>query len=318
MGKRTIPREAFALHEKRSAKVKVAVVNYIKEHSKTKNPALFLSSGADSHLILFAALHAGKRPTIYSCTLDGQESQDFKGARNTAKLFGLDFVPVALPVGVKHLMSYVQMMYNEDINPGIIVNKTVVECLWPVAHMLKAAQANGHKEVLTGFNGDTWYCTLRSHKKAYLRGAYHTEVIETFRKNFIANNPDDQDPKNWQGRDPHQVMRLGWMRRYTPTIKRLIMPFNDPVLFNIMDKMDPIKEGWKPIQKAPWRLAFWEEFEKARASVYVHVPLQKGDSGIEEHFHKLLDTKLNTRGYKSTIGIYNDQLRLWRTRNTPD
>lgn len=313
MGKRVIPRELFSLHEDRAKKIRQCVMAYIKKHSKTDNPAILLSSGADSHLILFAALRLGKKPTLFSCTLAGHESQDFKGARNTAKLFGLKFVPVILPTDVQHLINYTKLLYDDRINPGLIVGKATAECTWPVAHALKAIKANGNTEVITGFGGDNWYCTLRSQKKLWLKGEYQS-VLDKYLYTSINDNKGTSTD-NWEGKDPQQVIRLRWMETFTPTIKRFIVPFSDPKLFEVMDGMDPINEGCRPIQKAPWRLAFWDEFEKARSSVYIHVPMQKGDSLIEEHFHKLLSSPLNTKGYKSTVGIYNDQLRIWRKRH---
>ena len=306
----------FAQHEDRAKAIRKCVMAYIKKHSKTDNPAVLLSSGADSHLLLFAALRLGKRPTVFSCTLAGQESQDFKGARNTAKLFGLKFVPVILPTDVEHLINYTKLLYDDRINPGLVVGKATAECTWPVAHALKAIKANGNTEVITGFGGDTWYCTLRAQKKLWLKGQYQ-DVIDKYLV-MAQNDNNGTDTGHWGGKDPQQVIRLNWMATFTPTIKKFLVPFSDPKLFKVMAGMDPIRDGCRPIQKAPWRLAFWDEFEKARASVYIHVPMQKGDSGIEEHFHILLQSRLNTKGYKSTIGIYNDQLRLWRDRHQDD
>lgn len=313
MGKRVIPREMFAQHEDRAKAIRKCVMAYVKKHSKTNTPAVLLSSGADSHLVLFAALRLGKKPTVYSCTLAGRESQDFKGARNTAKLFGLKFVPVILPTDVEHLMRYVPLLYDDRINPGFIVGKATAECTWPVAHALKAIQANGGTEVLTGFGGDSWYCTLRSQKKLWLKGEYQN-VLDSYLATAIKDN-SGTPTSQWECKDIQQVIRLNWASTFAPKVKRIVVPFSDPSLFKIMHGMDPINEGCRPIQKAPWRLAFWEEFERTRSSVYIHVPMQKGDSGIEEHFHILLKSKLNTKGYKSTVGIYNDQLRLWRERH---
>lgn len=298
MGKRKIPIEAFALHEERSRKIRKVMVDLLKEVPGDE-VAILLSSGVDSHGVLFAALEAGKTPVCYSATLDDRESQDFKGARNTAKTLGLKFVPVYLSTDVSEIYNFVsKTIYNPKVNPGITVGKALVECLWPVARIFDKIK---EKHIVTGFNGDTWYCTLRSQKKEYLKGNYANVVKQYY---TIYNSPDGI-------KEPQRIMQLGYLNQKKPGTN-LYVPYNSPRMFKVMEGMDPIKEGWKPIQKAPMRLAFWDYFELCRDSVYIHVPLQKGDSGIEEHFRKLLDTDLNTKGYKSTIGIYNDFLRKWR------
>jgi hypothetical protein len=59
----------------------------------------------------------------------------------------------------------------------------------------------------------------------------------------------------------------------------------------------------KPKQKQPILDAFPKEF--ARVKVRPHINLQLGDSGIAQHFYKLLDTDLNPGGIKSPVAIYN-------------
>ena len=311
MTKRVFPREAFAIHEERSAKIRRYLVSYVKRKVPTDTPAVFLSGGADSHLVLFAALHAGKTPTVFSCTMDDRESRDFRSARNTAKLFGLKFVPVLLPSSEERLIKYVKMMYSDELNPGLYVGKTTMECVWPVAHMMRKAYSRGHRDFLTGMGGDTWFSTIRSQRKAYLAGTYQ-KLLDHERS--IVCQPPQKSIEDWEGRDPQDVMVYSWRSRYAPD-SRYHTPFETAKMFDIMEGLEPIKEGWKPIQKAPWRLAFFEEFEKARESVFVNSPMQKGDSGIEEHFQKLLKSKLNIRGSKNAVGIYNDQLELWRARH---
>ncbi len=308
MGKRVIPREAFAQHEKRAARIRECLVDMLEE-VPAKKIAIPLSSGVDSHAILFAALEAKKQPTIYSITLDDRESQDFRGARRTSEILGLPFVPVILPTKVSEIKRFISEEIYGPINPGIVITKATAECLWPVARLFDKVT---EKAIVTGFNGDTWYCTLRSQKKVYDAegNAGYQRIVRQYFDNFNGAKMND----------PARMMQLGYLKRYKPGVK-LYVPYNDPRMFQVMKGMDPIKEGWRPIQKAPVRLAFFDYFEKCRESVYIHSPMQKGDSGIEEHFHKLLDTDLNTQGYKSTIGIYNTFLRKWQAeylrRRTP-
>ena len=73
MTKRRIPKEAFALHTERARAVRRIAIDHIKTHAKPKKVAVYLSGGADSHLVLFAALQAGKQPTVYSATMEDRE-----------------------------------------------------------------------------------------------------------------------------------------------------------------------------------------------------------------------------------------------------
>jgi hypothetical protein len=41
------------------------------------------------------------------------------------------------------------------------------------------------------------------------------------------------------------------------------------------------------------------------AAAFKHQNLQKGDSGISDHFEKLLGTDLNVGNHKSVVGVYN-------------
>jgi hypothetical protein len=311
MAKRVIPRSKFAMHEERAEKIRKLTIAYIKKECKTNTPAVLLSSGVDSHLVLFAAMAAGMTPTVYSFTLDDRESQDFKAARRTAKLFGLKFVPVILSTDVRVIEKHVKSLYS-DLNPGISLGKATVECLWPFFESMKIIARNGHRDCLSGLDGDIWFATVRSHKKAWEAGVYQEKVVNTFRRTVTAEQKK-RSPSDWEGREAQQIMRGMWMAKYTPKLK-LILPFNNLKLFDVMDNMDPFEEGNKPIQKAPFRLAFWHSFEHARENVYIHMSFQVGDTGIEEHFHKLLDTSLNTGGYKSPKGIYNTLQRNWETQ----
>ena len=59
----------------------------------------------------------------------------------------------------------------------------------------------------------------------------------------------------------------------------------------------------RPHQKQPILDAFPEQFK--RIKIFKHTNFQKGDSGISEHFEKLLHTDLNVGKHKSVVGIYN-------------
>ena len=305
MTKRRIPKEEFALHSERSRTVRKIAIDHIKKHATDKEVAIYMSGGADSHFVLFAALEAGKNCRLYCATLEDRESRDFKCAYNTSKILGLSFTPVYLPTDIKNVEKYLPKLYDSTINPGILINKTNAEVNWVMTRMFARTK---ELSIITGMFGDAWYATSRSQKKLYDAGTFHAELVK-YESKIIAAKKWGTDFKHWKGRDPQHIIQLGWLNKYHKGTK-LIQPFMDTRMYDAMRNMDPIKEGWNPIQKAPWRLAFWEQFELCRENIYTNSPMQKGDSGIEEHFHKLLNTKMNKRGSKSTIGIYNDLAQL--------
>lgn len=298
MAKRQIPMERFAVHKKRAEGIRKYLIAGIKKIPSQK-VAVAMSAGVDSHALLFAALEAGKTPVLYSFTLDDRKSRDFSCAKRTARILDLEFVPVILPTDIKVLKKYVTTEIYGPANDGYIVNKASVECLWPFFRLLDRVK---EPAVLLGLFGDSWYCTSRSQKKLWVTGDYN-KVVEAYLKLATGKAINTQ------------VLMMQGHIKAAKLQTRLFTPYGDPKLFAVMKGMDPIHEGCYPIQKAPVRLAFWDYFEKCKESVYTHVSLQKGDSGIEEHFRKLLKTDLNQKNYKSTVGLYNEQLRKWQTAN---
>lgn len=312
MSKRNFIKAEFKLHEARAKSINTILKTHIKKKVLPGPTAIMLSAGADSHAVLFAALAVGIKPIVFSATLDTHESRDFICARNTAELFGLQFVPVFLNTDIAHLQEYIHSLYG-DWNPGVALSKATVECLWPMVKIMEAADKHKCTSILSGFGGDTWYCTLRSQKKMYEAGAPYEAYLKRVEAQCVANDSNTSIKAGLLLRDAQHTMRLSWMQKYCKYLKRNVNPFFDKRLFTLLNSMKPIEEGWNPIQKAPWRLAFYDDFQRARGSVYTNKPMQKGDSLISEHFEKLLATSLNTKNYKNTIGIYNDQLRKFRS-----
>lgn len=293
--KRIIPRKAFSLHKERSARIRNCLVNHIAK-IPSKKVAIGLSSGVDSHALLFAALEAKKIPTVYSFTLNDRESRDFVCARRTAFLLGLKFVPVILDTALDTLKKYILTEIYGPANSGWKLKKSTVECSWPMFRLLDQVK---EPSLILGINGDAWYCTSRSHKKLLAAGKYHEEVQKYY--------------EMYHGGKVHEQIALieKYLELYNPKVQACF-PHTTKCMFRVMDKMEPIDEGCNPIEKAPVRFAFWDQFEYCRDSVYTHQSYHKGDSGIQDLFTTLLATELNTKGYKSTVGIYNDQLRKWR------
>lgn len=289
MGRKRLTRSQFSMHEDRAAKLERAMTAYVKA-TPAKRVAVLLSAGVDSHACLFAALRAGKEVTCYSFTLDDRVSTDYRLAEQTAAIFGLPFVGIQLATDLDSLKAYLADVFTTYNLSEIHINKSSVECLWPLFNALTHIVNDGNQATLIGFGGDPFFCTLRSQKK---RLHEYELVKQEYFQNVVVNEGDVQT-----------LMLGNWLKLHAPKHK-IVAPFHTKPVFDIFKGMHPFNPGCIPIQKAPVRLAYWDEFQKS--DVRVHQSFQKGDSGISDHFEKLLiDSDWNTRNLKSVKGIYND------------
>lgn len=239
-----------------------------------KKVAVLMSSGVDSHTVLFSALEAGKDVSTYSFTLADRESRDFKIARDTAAIFGLPFTKISLPTDLETLIADVFDMLKMGA-----VKKTHVECLWP---MLYAIESVKERVICTGHGADNYYCLSR---KAY---QHYKGRADEYRSLCF------EDPY-WSQKEFIQKHAQQFGRRF-------LYQYHEQKVFDVFNGTT-YEDLNKPHQKSVSRDAFADYFERCR--VYTHMPFQLGDSGIAEHFTLLLDTEYNTNGYKSVVGVYN-------------
>lgn len=286
MGRKLLTRAAYAEHEPRAALLRKHCIDFVKKNMPTKTGYSLLSGGVDSHVCLFAALAAGKRPTVLSFTLKDRESRDFRCARNTAAHFGLDFEPIILDNSIDELKRHVWQV-NHKYLKDVAINKSSIECTWPMYHALKHMRGPTH--FLCGFGGDHPFGSSRKLKKMYYAG------IDKF----------DADLKRYYSFQHHdlQLMFIDRVQEVHKKRVRPVMPLYDPAMYKIFTGMDPFKEGNKPINKAPMRLAFFEYFDQIQ--VYTQQSFQKGDTGIGESFEALINSDWNLKKFKSVVGIYN-------------
>lgn len=288
MGKKILTKEQFALHNKRAAAIEKQMVSHVAA-LKAKKVAVLLSAGVDSHACLFAALRAKKKVTCYSFTLADRVSTDYRIAEQTAMQFGLPFIGIKLATDLPSLKAYLWDVFKTYNTKNIHINKSSVECLWPLFNALNRTTVDNGATII-GLGGDTFFCMLRSQKK---RLHEYEKVKQEYYTNVVQNRGDVQT-----------LMMESWLEKHSPR-HTICTPFHTKEAFDVFKGMGPFDPGCKPIQKAPIRLAFWEEFQQT--DVRVHQSFQKGDSGISDHFEELLiPSDWNTRSLKSVKGIYND------------
>lgn len=275
------------LHDtKRAREFRGVVVEHISKNVPSKKVAVLLSGGVDSHVALFGALLAHKKPHVYSFSLEGVDSRDFRTARRTASVLGLPFTHIELPTDIDALKRYVWDIHHKYME-GIYLSKTTVECCWPIMHAINAIE---EANVLTGLGGDIPYCSSRSAKKQYLAGNYQ-EYLKMGLRLIL------------KGRDAQTMFRNNYCE-----IEKKRLKFHSPLfakeMLAVFSNFDPFVEGNKPIQKAVSRAAFWDFFKHPDIRVYGQQPFQKGDTGIETLFEQLLQTNWHIRG-KTVRSVYS-------------
>jgi hypothetical protein len=249
--------------------------------------AIPMSAGVDSHCALFAALHSGVRPVIFSFHLKGIDSRDYLIARSTAKLFGLKFISVELPNSSETLCKDVVKLAKFGCR-----SKTDFECFWPMTYLIRKMSQHGIRAFFTGHGADSLYCMSRKANQHY-SGRWDEFRTQAF-----------SSPKAFQ-----RGLILKLCKEYGISYYPIF--YNQRVLKLFLGSGHD--DLHKPIQKAPSRFAFKTYFDQCK--VYTHTSFQLGDSGIAEHFNLLLSSSLNTGHYKSVKGIYNSLVRKFASSN---
>lgn len=250
-------------------------LSYIKASRKTA--AVLLSSGVDSHSVLFACLELKIPVVAYSFSLAGFDSRDFKYARATAEVFDVPFKRVDLPTDLKSLKQFCLYAVKRGAK-----GKTDFECLWPMATAFRHAAKDGCRFVLSATSADSHFALS---KKANM---HYKDKVDLYRRLVFSKRNTGQKLLLRA-----EAARLG-LEYFTPyDTTRMCSELHGYT----WDELN------KPHQKQPIRSAFPEYFKRCKTTV--HTNLQLGDSGIAKHFNILLDSDWNQWGYKSVKGLYN-------------
>lgn len=246
-----------------------------------KAVAVALSGGVDSTSVLLALRELGKDVTAYSFTLRDRVSSDFALARKNARALGVPFVPVFLPNDVPTLRANVE----ELIGRWGLRKKTAIECAWPYLHLLSVVT---QPVLVTGAAADGHFGVS---KKAMIHYRDTVAKLDGYRRSLF------DDPDYAQAKTVGKIGAARGVRVAVPWRNRKIV---DAFLGTTWEQVN------KPRQKEPIRASYPTEL--ARLDVMkLHTNLQLGDSGIAEHFEKLLRVPdLNPGGrFKSVVGVYN-------------
>ena len=251
-----------------------------------KKVTVFLSAGVDSNAILHAFLLNDIKPTVTSFCLDGQVSSDFRAAQRIAKKLQLQFIPVFLPTDTEQLLDDVRFLMENYL----LRKKAEIEAFWPCWYAIREAHEQGQRVIANGLCagglfGDDRECSIRGNGPDGEDAAWLDEVREEkFSK-------------------PNYGQAHAWGFATGERQITVISPYRDKRFREILRGVS-YRECNSPRQKEPLRAAFPEMF-----GVKNHQNLQLGDSGISKLFTKLLDHPVNTKGYRSVVGVYNELAR---------
>lgn len=187
----------------------------------------------------------------------------------------MKFVEIRLPIDVEQLRKDVMRLYTLGA-----ISKTDYECAWPFLYVYPKTKET---HILAGMGADGMLGTGRQ------ACMHYRNDLDAFRKIKLDNPRYCQRPihENLQ-REYGKVMHWPYL--------------SDGFVREVTGKnWDEIN---RPTQKQILRDAFPEYFYKVRTRV--HQNLQLGDSGISEHFGKLLKTDWNMRNSERVDAIFND------------
>ena len=237
--------------------------------------AVFLSSGMDSRCILFALLECGKKVHTYSFTLEDRVSKDCRVAEEVSKTYGVEFTKIELPIDINILKQDI-LVLRDKYNCR---KKTEYECVWPFIYSYKVVQ---EKVVSNGIRADIHFGNF---KRARI---HYKDDLDGFRREVFSDVNGGQ-----------KLQHAMFAKEYN---KILFEPFRDQRMIDHF-MGTTFEQCNTPHLKQPILDSFPEYFEKYR--VYPHLNFQQGDSGIADHFDKLLQTDWNRHNYKNVVGIFN-------------
>lgn len=274
--------KAWAVDKLKNAKkgklrVRECLLNAVKPFRKEKH-AVLLSSGVDSHSVLFSMLELGMKPVCYSFTLDNHESLDFKVARQTAKTFGLKFVPIYLSTDPEKIKAGLFDVL-QTMQPKV---GAAMECLYAFKIAIDTIK---EKRIAAGLGADVYFVLSK------MGCVYYKDNADGYR---LPKFKADQGPDS----------QLSKLKAYCES--------QGKVWFSPWQTKEMLREflltSWtevnKPKQKNPVHAQYPEYMKQVKT--YPHTNLHLGDSGIQKSFKILLQDEAWNPGnkFKSMKGVY--------------
>lgn len=256
--------------------LKEILFNLLKSIPKD-NVALGLSGGVDSQVLLCTMLDCGIRPFTYTFCTDDRETRDLIVARNIANYYGLEHKTLTLSTDIDFL-------YNSAIelnNKYLCRKKTDYECFYPFLFIYPFLKENGIKTLVLGSYFDGW---VLSSKKATI----HYRGREDEWRQIYHDKPNS-----------NQVTQHSIAQNYYGIT--VTMPYGDESVYNFF-----LGKSYEWCNKPKPKQCMIDLYPThfARFKPVRHTNYQL--CGIADAFAKLVNSKYNTKNYKSVVGIYNE------------
>lgn len=242
--------------------------------------AILLSSGIDSRSIFFESIEQKKDFECYTFRLENVFSTDFLEAKSLCEQYGIKHNEIILPDSIEVLKK--DLIILKDLGAK---KKTDFECFWPFLYIYKAVKES---VIISGLAADGHFCISK-------KGMIHfKDKPDVFRKITFGN------PGYCQA-----VLHINYNEG-----KKHLTPYLSQEMINEFKGT-----SWDQINKPKQKNSIIEPYKSYLENIklYKHQSYQLGDSGISDHFKKLLKTELNTNNFKSVVSIYN---RIGSTQKT--
>jgi hypothetical protein len=227
------------------------------------NVAVLLSGGADSTVVGMAAQELGKEVHSFSFKMDGIDSWDFDQAQRTSDILGWTFHPVVVPFN-NPKADFLDLIQKHGCR-----KKTEIEVLLPFTYLTQAIIGHGFDRALSGFTAPL--PTNENDKKktrSDLQGYW----------NNIKKRQFSVDGIEFDSSPTQRCYEYGWKSGL-----RLLQPLSDERI-----KARFYGKTWNeihsPYWKAPWKLAFEEEFKKVGLLDQVKTPPMQVGGSVQSYF----------------------------------
>lgn len=259
-----------------SKKIKAILLDKLSQYRGQK-VALGLSSGIDSNAVLLILKELSVRVHAYSFCLDGRSTEDVWVARKNADRLGVDFTPVFLPSNIRSLMDDVAFL----IHSVGLEKKTMIECLWCLLHMSREVK---EETIILGLGIDSLFANAKGPK---LQFRFNLDRLNAYRQAKIKNVRTQLRILNQQGHG-----------------KKFVGAYDDDRLVDAFSTV-----SWDEANRGnPRKAPLYRMFNlKDEPPISINPPMnfQCGDSGIREHFAKLMDTEWRPPTGTTVISLYN-------------
>lgn len=264
------------------------IINKQLEQYKNNNVALLFSGGMDSLSLLLSCLDVGIKPKLYTFRLEGYMSDDSIRSKHIAEIFNLDITEIIIEENLENLLHDISYI----IEKFDVKKKTQIQCIQPFIHIVNHVKED---VVVSGICADDIYGTS---KKMQIAG----------RKDpYIFNEKRRLAHENIQSSSYSFIKQI--FEEYN---KIFVAPYKDNNCLCEYILGKTFNQLHSPKQKNIMYESYKVELDKYK--LYRRNSNLQVNSKIREYHNLLLLTDLNTRNYKSVVGIYNSMYKQIKER----